>query len=88
MVLTFSAIGKLYMCRLLRRTKSIEHLDPATPDSESEEKTEAHPEERANGCVGTNFASSGHEDISVRFLQVMLEMFFCELANVFARVLP
>ena len=39
MVLTFSAISKLYMRRLLRRTKSIEHLDPSTPDSESEEET-------------------------------------------------
>ena len=87
MVLTFSAIGKLYMSRLLRRTKGIEHLDPATPDSESEEETKAQPKERTNGCVSTSFTSSVHEGISVRFLQVMLEMFFCELANIFARVL-
>ena len=87
MIFTFSTICKLYVCRFLRRTKSIEHLDPATPDPESEEETQAQPKERPNGCVGTDFTGSIREGISVRFLQVMLVMFFCELANIFARIL-
>ena len=87
MVRTLSAISEFNMRRLLRGTKRIEHLGPASPNPESEEEAQTQAKERPDSCMGANLTGSTFQSISVRVLQVMLEMFFGELADVFARVL-
>lgn len=87
MLRTLSTIQKLHVGRLLSCTKGVEHLGPAAPESEGKEEAESQAKERPDGCMGTYLIGSGFQNISVGVLQVMLEVFFRELADVLAHVL-
>ena len=75
------------MGRLLDSAKGIEHLGPVAPEPEGEKEAKTQAEDGTNGGMHANFIRCVIKRISVRILQIMLEMILCELADVLAHAL-